>query len=265
MSVVNDVLKNLDRRHAQEKMQAVAAFPYELEHSRSYWLLGLLLASLLMVINIWLEARQVNAALYLPADLFLIEAVSEQPRASANSDARPSPKTVQKKIEEQEIVQQKITDKDKQMVTRTAQTQAVDVVVKAMQAGDEKTVKLVLAQTPRGLREEINLRLMLKDNPQQVLPYIRQHHKDFQQQASLLALAAQAEQKSARHVNAIELYKRLIVLQPMDARWRAGIAISLENKGNIRAAQRMYALAINLANLPQALEEFSQQRLDSLR
>ncbi|MEY8248912.1 MAG: hypothetical protein RPT11_11050 [Bermanella sp.] len=260
MSVVNDVLKNLDRRHAQEKMQAVAIFPYELERPRSYWLLGLLLTSLLMVINIWLEARQTPVAMHLPADLFLIDAASEQPRASAHSDARPSPNTVQEKTAQQEIIA-----KDKQVVTRTAQTQAVDVVVKAMQAGDEKTVKSVLAQTPRGLREEINLRLMLKDNPQQVLPYIRQHHKDFKQQASLLALAAQAEQKSARHVNAIELYKRLIVLQPADARWRAGIAISLENKGNIRAAQRMYALAINLANLPQALEEFSQQRLDSLR
>ncbi len=258
MSVVNDVLKNLDQRHAQEKMQAMAPFPYDVPRPKSYWLLVLLLACLLacavMAINIWLQAQDNKISVNLPADLFLIDAPQVQAlMVEANVEKKKS------------IALTKKSDTDKKMVTRTAQTQAVDVALSAIKAGDDKAVKSVLAKTPRVLRDEINLRLMLKDNPRQVYPYIKGRHKNFQQQANLLAMAAQAEQKSGNHVSAIELYKRLIVLQPRDARWRAGIAISLENNGKIVAAQRMYTLAMSLPNLPKALQDFSQQRLDTLR
>ncbi|OUR65401.1 hypothetical protein A9Q73_08265 [Bermanella sp. 47_1433_sub80_T6] len=258
MSVVNDVLKNLDQRHAQEKMQAMAPFPYDVPRPKSYWLLVLLLASLLicavMAMNIWLQAQQNKISVNLPADLFLIDSSQEQALLVESKGEDKTSKALTQKAASA-----------KKMVTRTAQTQAVDAMVNAIKAGDEKTVKSVLAKTPRVLRDEINLRLMLKDNPRQVYPYIKGRHKNFQQQANLLAMAAQAEQKSGNHVSAIELYKRLIVLQPRDARWRAGIAISLENNGKTVAAQRMYTLAMSLPNLPKALQDFSQQRLNSLR
>ena len=257
MSVVNDVLKNLNQRHAREAMQAAVPFSYEDEKPSSNWLLVLLLSSLLicalMVINIWWQARYNNISLNLPADLFLIDVPQEQVLAVNTKKTTPLAGQLSNKIT------------DKKMVTRSAQTKAVDIVVSAIKAGDQQTVKSVLAKTPRVLRDEINLRLMLKENPQQVLPYIQGRHKRFHQQANLLAMAAQAEQRSGNHVSAIELYKRLIVLQPKDARWRAGIAISLENNGKTRAAQRMYSLAMNLPNLPKALQEFSQQRLNMLR
>jgi len=258
MSVVNDVLKNLDQRHAQEKMQAMAPFPYDVPRPKSYWLLILLLTSLLMcavmAINIWWQAQHNKISVNLPADLFLIDVPQERPLLIDSKIDKQPVKTLIKK-----------PDANQQMVTKTAQTQAVDVMVNAIKSGDEKTVKSVLAKTPRGLRDEISLRLMLKENPRQVYPYIKGRHKNFQQQANLLAMAAQAEQKSGNHVSAIELYKRLIVLQPRDARWRAGIAISLENNGKINAAKQMYALAMSLPNLPKALKDFSQQRLDTLR
>jgi len=258
MSVVNDVLKNLDQRHAQEKMQAMAPFTYDVARPKSYWLLILLLTSLLvcavMAINIWWQAQQNKISVNLPADLFLIDVPQEKPlQVESKIDKQPKKAFT------------KNPDANQQMVTKTAQTQVVDVMVNAIKAGDEKTVKSVLAKTPRGLRDEISLRLMLKENPRQVYPYIKGRHKNFQQQANLLAMAAQAEQKSGNHVSAIELYKRLIVLQPRDARWRAGIAISLENNGKIPAAKQMYALAMSLPNLPKALKDFSQQRLDALR
>ncbi len=258
MSVVNDVLKNLDQRHAQEKMQAMAPFTYDVARPKSYWLLILLLTSLLvcavMAINIWWQAQQNKISVNLPADLFLIDVPQEKPlQVESKIDTQPKKAFT------------KNPDSNQQMVTKTAQTQVVDVMVNAIKAGDEKTVKSVLEKTPRGLRDEISLRLMLKENPRQVYPYIKGRHKNFQQQANLLAMAAQAEQKSGNHVSAIELYKRLIVLQPRDARWRAGIAISLENNGKINAAKQMYALAMSLPNLPKALKDFSQQRLDTLR
>ncbi len=258
MSVVNDVLKNLDQRHAQEKMQAMAPFTYDVARPKSYWLLILLLTSLLvcavMAINIWWQAQQNKISVNLPADLFLIDVPQEKPlQVESTIDTQPKKSFT------------KNPDANQQMVTKTAQTKVVDVMVNAIKAGDEKTVKSVLAKTPRGLRDEISLRLMLKESPRQVYPYIKGRHKNFQQQANLLAMAAQAEQKSGNHVSAIELYKRLIVLQPRDARWRAGIAISLENNGKIPAAKQMYALAMSLPNLPKALKDFSQQRLDALR
>jgi len=258
MSVVNDVLKNLDQRHAQEKMQAMAPFTYDVARPKSYWLLILLLTSLLicavMAINIWLQAQHNKISVNLPADLFLIDTIKE-PRLLSESKKENPPQKYPNNT----------PAANKQMVTKTAQTQAVDVVVNAIKAGDDKTVKSVLAKTPRGLRDEVSLRLMLKENPRQVYPYIKGRHKNFQQQANLLAMAAQAEQKSGNHVSAIELYKRLIVLQPRDARWRAGIGISLENNGKINAAKQMYALAMSLPNLPKALQDFTQQRLDTLR
>jgi len=207
-----------------------------------------------MAINIWWQAQHNNISDNLPADLFLIDVSKEQPLLVES-----------KKVKQTEKPPSNKPHTNKQMVTRTAQTQAVDTMVNAIKIGDEKTVKSVLAKTPRGLRDEVSLRLMLKENPRQVYPYIKGRHKNFKQQANLLAMAAQAEQKSGNHVSAIELYKRLIVLQPRDARWRAGIAISLENNGKIVAAQRMYALAMSLPNLPKALQDFSQQRLDTLR
>ncbi len=164
MSVVNDVLKNLDQRHAQEKMQAMAPFPYDVPRPKSYWLLILLLTSLLMcavmAINIWWQAQHNKISVNLPADLFLIDVPQEKPlQVESKIDTQPKKAFT------------KNPDSNQQMVTKTAQTQVVDVMVNAIKAGDEKTVKSVLEKTPRGLRDEISLRLMLKENPRQVYPY----------------------------------------------------------------------------------------------
>ncbi len=263
MSVVNDVLKNLHQRHAREKLYGAIPFSYEQEKPRSYWLLILLLGALLIcaaiAINIWFQVQRNNISINLPADLFLID----ENRELSSNGREGHVKTPVAVDSSKELLGKKLIDK--KMVTKSAQSKAVDIAVSAIKQGDKKTVKAVLAKTPRVIRDEINLRLMLKENPQQVLPYIQSNHKNFAQQADLLAMAAQAEQRSGNHASAIELYKRLIVLQPKDARWRAGIAISLEVNGKTRAAQRMYALAMNLPNLPRALHVFSEQRLKILR
>ncbi len=77
-------------------------------------------------------------------------------------------------------------------------------------------------------------------------------------------MAAQGEQRSGNHESAIQIYKILIPLQPKDARWRAGLAISLEALGDKERAQHLYQLALSMNNLPNSLRRFSEIRLASI-
>jgi tetratricopeptide (TPR) repeat protein len=151
------------------------------------------------------------------------------------------------------------------IVTKTAQTIAVGKAVSYIKNGDNQAAKSILGKTPKVFQDEVKLRLMIKENPSFVFPYIKKNYLDYKFQIKLLAMAAQAEQRANNHSSAIALYKRLIAQQPKDARWRAGVAISLEMIGEIKAAKNMYLLAMNMPNLPLALKKFSAQRLTILR
>ncbi len=258
MSVVNDVLKNLDQRHAQEQMRDSVAYTFTHENPRSYWLLGSLLAALCLcagfALNIWYQVNKNKLSINIPESLFVLdeplETVQPKDKAVVVMNTPPLPKEV---------------FPPKKVVTKTAQSVAVDKAVTYIKKGDNKATKSILAKTPKVFQDEVKLRLMVKENPSNVLQYIKDNYQDYLYKADLLAMAAQAEQRSNNHESAIELYKGLIVQQPKDARWRAGIAISLEISGKLKSAKHMYALAIKMPNLPLALKNFSKQRLAILR
>ncbi len=264
MSVVNDVLKNLNQRHVQGNVRGSIAYMAPQDSPKYYWLLGALLATLFLcagfALNIFYQVNKNKLILNLPADLFVLDTsvepiskiieITKETKLLSVSNVTKSPK---------------VAMPPKVIVTKTAQTVAVNKAVIYINKGNDKAARSILAKTPKVFQDEVKLRLMIKENPSAVFPYIKHHYKNYEYQTNLLAIAAQAEQRSSSHENAIGLYKRLIEQEPHDARWRAGIAISLEVIGELKAAKHMYALAMNMPNLPLALKSFSKQRLAILR
>ncbi len=274
MSVVNDVLKNLDQRHAQEKLQEALPYHYETEKINSYWLPAMLLSTLIacsiMAVNVWLQVNQEKIIINLPEGLFNTDQVKRQavtsevvePLFDTDSVIALSKETpISKEITAAKIIH-KNTNK---LVQKTSQTKAIEKAVNAFKIGDDQAAKLAMVKAPKAVQDEIRLRIMVKENPENVMPYIQQQYPEFSKRADILAMAAQAEQRSGNHLSAINLYSKLISLKPKDARWRAGIAISLEVRGEKDAAKKMYLLAMKMPNLPSALYRFSQTRLELLR
>jgi len=274
MSVVNDVLKNLDQRHAQEKFQEALPYRYEIEKINSYWLPAMLLSTLIacsiMAVNVWLQVNQEKITINLPEGLFNEDQVIRQSILTKVAESLPVTDSVGAVTNATPTIKDKtstnIAHKNtKSTVQKTLQTQAMEKAVNAFKSGDDQTAKLAMVKAPKAIQDEIRLRLMVKESPLNVLPYIQQHYPNFLKQEDMLAMAAQAEQRSGKHLSAINLYTQLISLRPKDARWRAGIAISLEASGEKDAAEKMYFLAMKMPNLPSALYRFSQTRLELLR
>ncbi len=278
MSVVNDVLKDLNQRHAQEEV--VAAIPYMMVEKKSspliLWaLLFLTLSiSIVLAVKMWNDIAMQYLSLSLPAELFLIKSKGIQSKkiVEAKSVALAVTKnkeletnTEKYKITEDDINLERLNSENiNRKVVKTQQTKAVEKVVAAIESGNHEEIELNKNEIPQALASEVKLRLMIKESPQDVLPYIKNNYIKFEQQADLLAMSAQAQQRAGLHVSAIELYKKLIVLQPQDARWRAGLAISLESSGKKEVAAKLYQLALSMPNLPTALQRFSQSRLVNL-
>ena len=313
MSVVNDVLKNLNQRHAQEHMAGYIPNLYENKPTPQYFLwflfFSILSASIVIAVFQWQQPNYIVQSIELPSDLFLLEeekilyhnepdqmlrenlSIKENIPSKLSLNKPSIEKTILEEValdkaaEKKVIVHKapidrspvsKITEgivkkpspikkSENSIVNRSAQSQAVDQVVQALKEGDHKAVQVDLDKTPKLIQDEIKLRLMVKESPESVLPYLKANFINFSNNSSLLAMAAQAQQRTHQHFSAISIYKQLISIQPKDARWRAGLAISLEASGEKKAAKYMYKLALSMSGLPVSLTEFSKKRLSILK
>mgnify|MGYP000559477569 CR=1 FL=1 len=308
MSVVNDVLKNLNQRHAQEHMAGYIPNLYENKPTPQYFLwflfFSILSASIVIAVFQWQQPNYIVQSIELPSDLFLLEeekilyhnepdqmlrenlSIKENipSKLSLNKPSIEKPilgevaldKAAEKKVIVHKTPVSKITEgivkkpspikkSENSIVNRSAQSQAVDQVVQALKEGNHKAVQVDLDKTPKLIQDEIKLRLMVKESPESVLPYLKANFINFSNNSSLLAMAAQAQQRTHQHFSAISIYKQLISIQPKDARWRAGLAISLEASGEKKAAKYMYKLALSMSGLPVSLTEFSKKRLSILK
>jgi len=284
MSLVNDVLKDLNQRHAQDRM-ALHASTVDVSAPKSKLILWLLLAvtwSICIALTTFIVLQQNSAPkqiFELPAELFLVESESAFKPQSTNDfnnsslteyEGKPIGNESVEKIEVDNtaLIKSKTTEKKEpkniKLVTQSKQSKAVNVAIKSINSGDSQTAKSMLAQAPKSIRKEINLRLMIKESPGEVLNYIKENYQGYLFRPDLLAIAAQAQQRSGDHLAAISIYKKLIKMQPRDARWRAGMAISLEAVGEVKGAKKLYELALSMPNLPRALLVYSQARLKAL-
>lgn len=314
MSVVNDVLKNLDQRHSQRAVAGGSPFFYEEESSNNKWLwFGLALAVIscgIMAAFIYLQYSVADSGLSqqivsveteslideLPEDLFIVEAVEQELNADIaegisgdlngftvknNQDIpdfknevvkktvveQPTIKTstIKKPVVEKPVTRQQPLENAKQVIAKKTQaSKASESAVAAINSGDSAAARSNLEQASRKVQEEVQLRLLLKDNPAQVYLRIKSKYRDYKNNATLLALAAQGEQRAGLHNSAVQLYKALIPLEPEQSKWRAGLAISLEGLGDTGSAKRLYELALSMNNLPGSLRRFSEIRLKRL-
>lgn len=122
-----------------------------------------------------------------------------------------------------------------------------------------------IANSAQSMADENRIRYWLKNQPEKVWPYIQNHLDEAFQNTHLLALAAQAEQRSQRHASAIDLYKKLILAEPTQGRWKIGLAISLESTGQIQVAKALYEKGISQSGISEALKNFALNRLKVLK
>ena len=286
MSLVNDVLKDLNQRHAQDRM-ALHASTVDVSAPKSKLILWLLLAvtwSICIALTTFIVLQQNSApkqVFELPAELFLVESESAfKPQSDSDLNNSSLSEYEGKLIGNESVAKivvdntisnktkptekKEIKNKSLKLVTQSKQSKAVDVAIKSINSGDSQKAKSMLSQAPKSIRKEINLRLMIKENPGKVLNYIKENYQGYLFRPDLLAIAAQAQQRSGDHLAAISIYKKLIKIQPRDARWRAGMAISLEAVGEVKGAKKLYELALSMPNLPRALLVYSQARLKVL-
>ncbi|MFT6152915.1 MAG: tetratricopeptide (TPR) repeat protein [Bermanella sp.] len=296
MSVVNDVLKNLDQRKSLHQVAGSSPFFYEEDKSNNKWLwFGLLLTMIcccVMASIMYLQSLEANKKIQqqastldfkrvvvrLPEDLFIADNKIAVPASvgqqNINDTSLPSNTiSMQPKAELIESIPVKSDsvvkievkkNSDKIIAKKTDTSKASESAVAAINNGDMNAARFNLEQASRKVQEEVQLRLLLKDNPAEVLLRIKSKHRDYEKNTTLLALAAQGQQRAGLHSSAIELYKLLIPLEPDQSKWRAGLAISLESLGDKISAKRLYELALSMNNLPMSLRRFSESRLKRL-
>ena len=264
MSVVNDVLKNLNERHAKELSVQSMPYLYEEGSSPQYGLWAvfalIIAASILMGVKLWWDSNQQFLVHSLPAELFFAPKSAE-----VESSSKPPIKNdlVESKTASKSVSQTSESPANT-VAVKTKETQVIEEAITAVQTGNSSKAKNLIKQTPRSIQDELKLHMMVKDQPESVLPYIERNFPNFAQQPQLLALAAQGEQRSGNHKKAVNLYQQLIRMQPQQAKWRAGLGISLEAAGDTVSAARMYQLALSMDNLPVPLAKFSRHRLNTL-
>ncbi|MFT5593876.1 MAG: hypothetical protein ACI8SR_002263 [Oceanicoccus sp.] len=116
----------------------------------------------------------------------------------------------------------------------------------------------------RSQGENIIKTLMINE-PEKVWPYIQKLLPKSNDNVSLLALGAQGEQRSNNHRTALSLYETLSEIEPNEAKWKVGSAISLDALSEEKQAIKFYEQSLELSPLPPALYNFVRQRIDKLK
>ena len=279
MSVVNDVLKNLDERKSIETSAGLNSLYFQNSNEQSKWLwvgLGVSLAMSTILLILLLkpeifELKSDSEQVVLPNDLFMLENESPTQKETSHPIKEIVTVTDPVVIKQDKVVnfpiQKNLDSKssDNEIVKKTQESKATETVMSAIKKGDMDKVKSTFSTASKNIQDEVQWRMLLKVNPQLVWPKIKQKYPDYLTQPRLLALSAQGQQRAGDHNSAVQLYKKLIPLEPSDGRWRAGLAISLESLGDTDNAKKLYNIALGMNNLPFSLMRFTQQRLEKLR
>lgn len=279
MSVVNDVLKNLDERKSIETSAGLNSLYFQNSNEQSKWLwvgLGVSLAMSTILLILLLkpevfELKSDSEQVVLPNDLFMLENESPTQKETSHPIKEIVTVTDPVVIKQDKVVnfpiQKNLDSKssDNEIVKKTQESKATETVMSAIKKGDMDKVKSTFSTASKNIQDEVQWRMLLKENPQLVWPKIKQKYPDYLTQPRLLALSAQGQQRAGDHNSAVQLYKKLIPLEPSDGRWRAGLAISLESLGDTDNAKKLYKIALGMNNLPFSLMRFTQQRLEKLR
>lgn len=283
MSILNDVLRNIDEQKAQQRNQILATTEASETKLPMYlpWLLGtMLLAIVLLTVQVF-SLRQ--AAIDIPSDLYddpvamsipTLHQVNPQQSTSPAAPSEQSISTVkqanspeavlEKSQQKHEKANANIDIRNTSIVKKTETTEAEESALAALSAGETERVKDILPKAQPSMQQNLNLRIMVKEAPEQVVPYLQENHPDFTSNNEFLALAAQAQQRSGEHKMAIVYYQQLAKREPHEARWVAGLAISLDGLGEREKAVSIYESVLKTGALPPPLKRFVTYRLEQI-
>lgn len=263
MSVVNDVLKNLEKRQVKKNMHGNNAFMIYPGSKENYLFWGMVCLSFSLVVSVsvfsyvWVNSSGFQQVSVLPYDLLLAQEQNTTESQGYDKSSKLTPVNIDKYKEQSQSVAKTTR------VIKTQRTQASENAIDAINNGNTEQARQSLSKSTANVQDQVKLRLMLKDNPQDVLGYIQNNYQ-YQNSPPLIAMAAQGQQRSGQHKSAVVLYRKLIRIQPNNAKWRSGIAISYEILGMAQKAKSSYRLALSMPNLPIALRVFSEERLQNL-
>lgn len=317
MSVIHDVLKNLDAKQNNQQASGIPLFAAQKKSARWWWPL-LAVSVLLNIAALTYYFWPRPAPLVLADEVFMAPVAAAEPELlsdtedagqlemqnNAQTEIMPgaetrvpqpdnnAPQTAASSVQQTPApaavvvpapVAAPITAQSTPVAVSAAKPAAVQkpaAVVQVEKTASSKAMENVLDAVSKGApvsqnnatqamegneHPVVRARLLMASQPDQVVPYLQRIAPDFMQDADLLSIAAQAEQKQSRHTSAVNYYQQLIRLQPADARWRVGLAISLDAMGNRTDALRLYELAMGMGNLPPALMNFLQKRIAVLK
>lgn len=315
MSVIHDVLKNLDAKQNNQQASGIPLFTAQKKSARWWWPL-LAVSVLLNIAALTYYFWPRPAPLVLADEVFMAPVAAAEPELlsdtedagqlemqnNAQTEIMPgaetrvpqpdnnAPQTAASSVQQTPAaavvpapVAAPITAQSTPVAVSAAKPAAVQkpaAVVQVEKTASSKAMENVLDAVSKGApvsqnnasqamegneHPVVRARLLMASQPDQVVPYLQRIAPDFMQDADLLSIAAQAEQKQSRHTSAVNYYQQLIRLQPADARWRVGLAISLDAMGNRTDALRLYELAMGMGNLPPALMNFLQKRIAVLK
>lgn len=314
MSVLNEVLKNLDEKASSHRSYSIPNTVYQ-----SYsipWFVWLIMLALVLTTGYlaFQLSTSKQAEFNIPYDIYDFEKESSTSLTQVQAQVHTQTKEIQlsKPPKKSEPVIQKIgkqdlnsdqtksvdhtnksiseTDKKvdskshgklepvvasmalpspaesskKSIVRKTIATRAEEQAIDAYEEGNIKTVKKLIQHTQPSVQENFKLRIMLKEDPEKVLPYLKRNKPNFASNGELLALAAQAQQRSGDYRTSAIYYQRLIKNTPSEPRWHAGLAISLDGLGERKKAAAIYRSVLKSSALPVPLRRFVQQRLTKL-
>lgn len=296
MSVVNDVLRDLHQRRTQRKYAHSLPFSYDSAPTTKpdnlvivFFILSVLLITsslyFFVMTNLIKENEPFNDLEIVTPIKFNQSDILTDNMVVTESSVKNSPTVLDEldhiKNNDAEIKTQvkswskrlDTTDKiDEKIVLRNlavAKKEIIDAVLKDAEEPEPFTKIVTVKRDPTSINnrsqgDDLIKKLMISE-PEKVWPYIKKLLPITNDKVSLLALGAQGEQRSNHHNTALSLYATLSKLEPNEAKWKVGSAISLDALSEKKQAIKSYQQALELSPLPPALYSFVRQRIDQLK
>ena len=293
MSVVNDVLRDLDNRKQLEKSNPNLSFflhankPIELKQSSWFKYTSVMIVFLMLVLSVYLKivsfAQQdsisdqnnlMHEVIQVSQDQSAVETVPTSKQVEINQSETLDYNfnkviSVPDYSQNNDVSSNLAIDGNRLNKTDHVSDAIKNNVIKSDKAKVKPEVKIetsIVAPIVKPIKSPLHdFAEILRANPGNVFPLIQSTVPDYHTSIHYLALSAQGEQRTGRFESALDLYKQLIKLDNKDPKWKIGAAISLDKLNQPDLALPLYIKASQTRQLPQTLMQFSLRRIAQIQ
>jgi len=285
MSVVNDVLRDLDERKNNENNRRNLSFIFhgvEPSNNKQNKYLFLIAFTFLFIISIIYlvdiisikknQILETNTILEQTKDFTSIKKSKYiEPKENIKTNSISVEKDNKHKIKvdiNAKNINESLNLSSKDTSLKKSDTKVISKNLYSSSVGDRKTnnhhnsnYDAVIKRVNNPTQEYTRL---LTSSPEKILPLIKNSELNFENNPALLALAALGEQKSGKYQSSLLLYERLIQMEPDESKWKVGYAINLDKLNKKEQALPIYQESLKLPGLPVSLKEFVEKRIGIL-